>query len=105
MTRKWSSRKCNECNQTPRANADGVFVCGCGKAWIGELGVEAEEGEKAFLANNGFSKAVDVKGDVYYVGPLGHIIWLFADGTWHSDKAREGSTMEDYLSWLSAPIL
>ena len=104
MTRRWSSPECKECNQTPRANATGCFVCACGTPWVGELGVEGSESERAFLAHNGFLQAKDKSGDVYYVGPLGHIIWLFADNTWHSDKARKGSTMEDYLSWLRAAI-
>jgi hypothetical protein len=101
MTRKWLARKCNECNQLPTANVTGIFVCSCGKTWAGLLGIEADEQEQEFLSINGFSTTVDRQGDVYYTGPYGHIIWLFPDDTWYSDKARDGSSMGEYLNWLS----
>lgn len=35
--------------------------------------------------------------NVYYVGPWSHIIELFTDSTWNSDKAAAGSTLDAYL--------
>jgi hypothetical protein len=29
----------------------------------------------------------------------------FSDGTWYSDKARDGSSMEEYLNWLSEKLI
>jgi hypothetical protein len=44
--------------------------------------------------------AQDIQGDVYYVGPVGHIIHLYADGEWDSDKAPREQSLEDYLTWI-----
>lgn len=34
---------------------------------------------------NGFRRVFN--GDVYYIGPFGHLIWLYSGSEWFSDKA------------------
>ena len=51
------------------------------------------------LERHGFQEEKDIKYDIYYIAQLGHIVHLFPEGTWHSDKAAEGSNFEEYLKW------
>jgi hypothetical protein len=45
---------------------------------------------------------MDCRGDIYYVMPEGgHIIHLYDDGTWESDKAAANWSLRDYLAWLA----
>jgi hypothetical protein len=44
----------------------------------------------------------DCRGNVYYVMPDGgHIIYLYADGTWDSDRASAGWSLKEYFAWLA----
>jgi hypothetical protein len=49
----------------------------------------------------GFERARDVQGDVYYVFP-GHLLHLYADGSWHSEEANPDSTLEQYLDHVNS---
>ena len=41
------------------------------------------------------------KSDAYYVGPFGHIIHLYGNGEWDSDKAPEDiKTLAEYFALL-----
>ncbi|HKE24893.1 MAG TPA: hypothetical protein VKB88_21170 [Bryobacteraceae bacterium] len=43
----------------------------------------------------------DAQGEVYYVGPYGHIVWLSANNEWYADKAPEWATaLDGYLRWI-----
>jgi hypothetical protein len=99
MSRVWADEiRCPNCAQVPKPNVNGILSCGCeGKSWAREPSIAGTEEECALLESNGFSEEQDIRGNVYYVGPLGHIVELFADGTWRSDKAAKGGTMETYL--------
>ena len=60
-------------------------------------GVKGNDQEHAFLTNAGFV-TTDADGDVYYVGPLGHIVWLYSEGEWCADKAPAACTsLEEYV--------
>jgi hypothetical protein len=62
------------------------------------------EDEERWLADHGFHFKEDADGDLYYVGPLGHIIHLYPGGEWDSDKAGACKSLEEYLSWLAARL-
>lgn len=65
---------------------------------IGQKGTQTEE---YLLQSAGFERVEDVQGDVYYVGPFGHIVWLSPHNEWYSDKAPQWSTYLDaYLRWI-----
>ena len=55
--------------------------------WYRWGGVRGSQTEIARLERNGYWEVEDVDGNIYYVGDAGHIIHLYADGTWDSDKA------------------
>jgi len=64
-------------------------------------GQRGAEEEHEFLTSNRFHLEEDREGDVYYVGPLGHLIWLCASDYWFADKApAEYTSIEQYLSYL-----
>jgi hypothetical protein len=45
--------------------------------------------------------AEDWQGNIYYVLPEGgHIIHLYSDGSWDSDKAASGWSLTEYFGWL-----
>jgi hypothetical protein len=102
MEREWVSAKCPDCGKAPCNDGSGKLICDCGtkNIWY-RKGVKGSEADTALLAKYGFNEQKDIQGDIYYVGPLGHIIYLFPEGTWHSDKATEGSNFEEYLKWVS----
>jgi hypothetical protein len=66
---------------------------------------KGKEEEQLLLESKGFQIAEDCRGDIYYVLPEGgHILHLYADETWDSDKAPPGLSLEEYLAWLE-PLL
>src|SRR6185437_5319955 len=104
MERKWTSvSRCPDCKKVLYSDSSGKLVCDCGTTWLRTLdkGVSGTEADIALLASYGFNEASDIQGDIYYVGPLGHIVHLYPDGTWHSDKAADDSNFEEYLKWVS----
>ena len=52
------------------------------------------------LEGYGFHYARDQQNDEYYVRPAGHIIHLYRDGSWDSDKADGGWSLDKYLTWI-----
>ena len=62
------------------------------------------EDEERWLADHGFHFKEDADGDLYYVGPLGHIIHLYPKGEWGSDKAGGCDSLEEYVLWLAARL-
>lgn len=102
MDRTWRDARCPDCRQVPRLDTNNIGRCGCnGKSYKYDISVAGAEDERAELARNGFTDATDITGNVYYVGPWGHIVELFADATWYSDKAPEGITLDEYLKQLA----
>ena len=99
MSRTRADSECATCKQAPREDESGRLTCACGTSWIRRCGIKGTSEEEALLKLSGFT-AQDVGGDVYYVGPYGHIIYLYADGTWDSDKAGAEQSLEDYLAWI-----
>ena len=67
--------------------------------WYRWGGVRGSQTEIARLERNGYWEVEDVDGNIYYVGDAGHIIHLYADGTWDSDKARPRWSLTDYFAW------
>ena len=105
MARTWTGRKCPDCGAIPYPDTSGRMVCDCNnRVWYDKKGIPGSEAERTWLASNGFEETQDVQGDVYYVGPLGHIVHLFDNGEWTSDKAREGMSLESYVEWVVKPI-
>jgi len=43
----------------------------------------------------------DTIGDTYYVGPLGHLVWLYENGTWRSEPDTEYRVLEEYLEHIT----
>jgi hypothetical protein len=99
MNRTRSASECATCRQAPKEDDSGRFTCACGILWVGRWGIKGTQEEEALLKLSGFA-AQDVGGDVYYVGPYGHIIYLYAGGEWDSDKAQRDQSLEDYLAWI-----
>lgn len=98
MNRIWRQTGCPDCRQVPQPDANDILRCACkAKTWKRDKSVGGTEDERAVLASHGFSEEKDIRGNVYYVGPLRHIVELFTDGTWNSDKAVDGSTLDAYL--------
>jgi hypothetical protein len=66
------------------------------------MGRRGTEEEHSRFTSIGFQIAEDCRGEVYYVLPdTGHILYLYADGTWFSDKApTDCHTLDDYFAWL-----
>ena len=65
---------------------------------IPEGGVKAAPNTEAILEQSEFHFQEDASGDKYYVGPVGHIVHVYADGTWDSDKAGAEQSLEKYLA-------
>ena len=99
MNRTRSASECATCNQAPKEDESGRLTCACGKTWLRCWGAKGTSEEEALLKLSGFT-AQDVGRDVYYVGPYGHIIYLYAGGEWDSDKAPRDQSLEDYLAWI-----
>ncbi len=64
----------------------------------------ATENEKRWLADHGFNFAEDAGGDLYYVGPLGHIVHLYPGNKWDSDRGGGCQSLEEYVALLSAKV-
>jgi hypothetical protein len=65
---------------------------------MGRFGVEGTRADRTRLETAGFQFAQDIQDDRYYVLPEGgHILHLFDNGTWSSDKAGEHQSLEEYL--------
>ncbi len=64
--------------------------------------MKAPDEERVWLASHNFNEATDRDGAIYYVGPLGHIIHLYDDGTWTSDRAEDGVSIEVYVMGVDA---
>jgi hypothetical protein len=102
MERKWASARCPDCKKVPYQDGSGKLVCDCGRrTFWHKKGVKGSEADIALLTKYGFNEAKDIQDDIYYVGPLGHIVHLYPEGSWYSDKAAEGSDFEKYLKWVS----
>jgi hypothetical protein len=102
MSRTRSVSNCPKCNEVPRKE-NGVVRCACkGRRWTALQPEKGSEGEERYLSDHGFHYAEHLdKSDVYYLGPLSHIIHLYTDGTWDSDKCpAKIATLEEYLAWL-----
>ena len=99
MSRTWFDGHCPQCGKTPQLGKDGYLVCACkGVRRLPEAGVEGTVPETEMLKAHGFRFARDVRGDTYYVGSLGRIVWLYADGTWRSSpRPKAGMSFEEYL--------
>ena len=88
---------CPSCNEAPKENANGVVQCACGRRWYSNLSVEGTEEETANFKSIGLDLSEDRDGNKYYCDPWGHLIELYADGTWYSDKARPSESLQEYL--------
>ena len=62
--------------------------------------MQGTEEESANLIRHGFSLAEDAQGNKYYCGPFGHIIFLYENGTWYSDKGDPKLSLQEYLDWM-----
>ena len=103
IDRKRAVSCCEDCREIPKPPDDGFgpLTCTCGKIWARQPGVKGTKEEEAALLQQGFQRTEDDQGDVYYVLPeRGHVIHLYADCTWDSDKASAGSSLEQYLAWI-----
>ena len=100
--------ECEACGDIPQRDKHGLFLCRCGKIWQLRIGGPGTEDEEALLKTHGFERTEDAQGEIYYVLPnSGHIVYLYLDGTWFSDKAAKGSSLDAYLKWIdevSAPL-
>jgi hypothetical protein len=94
--------RCPDCNEVLKEK-DGMVTCAY--ASRNRRVVQAEKGtpvEETWLADNGFEFAQDAAGDLYYVGPLSHIIHLYPNRKWDSDKAPGScGSLEEYFAWLA----
>ena len=88
---------CPDCTGLPKEDASGVVLCACGRRWYRTWAVKGTEQETANLKRCGFELTQDCQGDNYYCGPMGHIIELYADGAWNSDKADPNASLREYL--------
>ena len=97
--RKRATGQCPDCKDTPKAGEDGRLRCRCAdKVWTGRKGVRGSDEEHIFLTKAGFEMTADIQNDVYYVGPVGHIVWLYPQGEWSADKApAECTSLEEYV--------
>lgn len=101
MNRTWFEPGCPVCKQLPKEDENGRLTCACGTEFEGRLSIRGTPEEEASLERAGFKIAQDIRGNVYYFLPEGsHLIELYSDGTWYSDKAASGSSMEEYFAWL-----
>jgi hypothetical protein len=100
MRTYFSGTVCPKCKETPKRNRfDSRWQCACeGKVWSapvhGQRGAPEEHGQ---LTDAGFQMTTDTLGDTYYLGPSGHVVWLFNDGTWRVNPDAQHGTLEEYL--------
>ena len=100
-SRARAESRCDLCNEPPHEDENGSLTCACGTGWARQFGVGGTREEEDLLKFNGFQRATDAEGDVYYVLPEGgHIIHLYASGTWDSDKAAPEWSLQEYFAWL-----
>jgi len=101
MNRARSASECATCRQAPKEDESGRFTCACGILWVRRWGINGTQEEEALLERIGFVVRQDAQGDVCYDMPEGaHIIHLYADGTWESDKAGAEQSLGAYLTWI-----
>lgn len=100
MNRTRSASECATCKQAPKEDESGRLTCACGTLWVRRLGIKGTPEEEAPLELSGFRVTQNVQGDVYCVGPYGHIIHLYASGEWNSDRAPREQSLDDYLAWM-----
>ena len=97
-----SVNSCPDCNEVPKGE-NGIIKCACeNRHWEFVRGQKGTEAEEQYLLENGFVFAEHQdKSDTYYVGPFGHIIHLYGNGEWDSDKApEETKTLAEYFALL-----
>ena len=73
--RRRTVSRCPHCNKALKAK-DGIATCDCENRIhqvISMLPERGTEDEERWLADHGFHFKEDADGDLYYVGPLGHI--------------------------------
>lgn len=98
-----ASRSCPDCHEVPTKLGRRAATCGCpGRTWHWADGIAATEEEEARLSRAGFVREQSGEGDVYYRGPLEHILRFYEDGTWDSARAPLGLTLDGYLLWVRA---
>jgi hypothetical protein len=100
MSRKRSASECPSCKQAPKEDESGRLTCACGTSWLRCRGIKGTPEEEDLLKQSGFIVAQDIQEDMYYVGPMGHIVHLYADNGWDSDKAGGEQSLEGYLAWI-----
>jgi len=95
---------CPDCGQVPkRYQFDSRWLCGCeGRTWPRFLGRRGDPEEHAKLTDARFVMRADNLGDVCYVGPSHHIVWLYEDGTWRSEPDTEYRDLDNYLGNITA---
>jgi hypothetical protein len=106
MARQRETVRCPNCGGVPSLNAEGMWVCGCrDSTWFEKHTVDGSEQEKRLFARNGLEE-VKLRNETYYWSPKsGHLLYLFDDETWYSDKApRELLTLNDYMNWYREHI-
>jgi hypothetical protein len=106
MTRHLPLVTCTDCWSTPFLNAEGMWVCGCrDKTWLEKHTVDGSEQEKLLFARNGLAE-IKLRHETYYWSPKsGHLLYLFDDGTWYSDRApKELVTLNEYMNWYREHI-
>jgi hypothetical protein len=102
MARARAARSCPDCHEVPTKLGRSEASCGCaGRSWRWANGIAGTEEEEARLSRTGFLREESSDGDVYYRGPLEHILRLYEDETWESARAPAGLTMEGYLIWVT----
>jgi len=102
--RERAQSHCPICKKVPKENENGNITCSCGTRWVRRRGVRGTPEEEARFERVGFQWTVDIRGDGYYVLPEGHIVHLYPDGTWDSDKAALGASLEEYLDWIEEKL-
>jgi hypothetical protein len=71
---------CPDCHESVLEKS-GIGQCACeGRQWQFQRAERGTAEEEKRLVENGFEFAKDAAGDLYYVGPFGHIIHLYPDG-------------------------
>jgi hypothetical protein len=78
-------------------------MCGCGAILIPENSVKANPETESLLQGSGFVFE-DIDGRKYYVGPLSHIVYVYSDGSWDSDKAGTEQSLGNYLAWVRSKL-
>jgi hypothetical protein len=104
MSRTRSATECSTCRQTPEEDESGRLLCACGTLWVRRWGIKGTPEGEAVLELSGF-KVTQVGEHIYYIGPYGHIIYLYAGGEWCSDKAPREQSLEDYLKCIRETLV